>query len=105
MNWEYLLLAILMDVAGTASLKFSDGFTRILPSLAVIVCYFLCFLFLGIALKKWDIGMLYAIWSGLGTIFMVVIGVVFFKEEIDFMKVGCILLIVIGVLGLNLGKI
>ena len=105
MNWEYLLLAIVLDVAGTASLKFSDGFTKILPSMAVVVCYLACLFFLGIALKKWDTGMLYAVWSGLGTIIMVIIGVLFFKEEISLMKIDCILLIIIGVLGLNMTRI
>ncbi len=104
MNWQYLLVAIILDVAGTASLKFSNGFTKILPSMAVVICYLLCFFFLGIALKKWDTGILYAVWSGLGTVMMVTIGVLFFKEEIDIIKIGCILLILIGVLGLNLAK-
>ncbi len=105
MNWQYLLLAVVLDVAGTASLKFSNGFTKILPSVAVVICYLSCFFFLAIALKKWDTGMLYAVWSGLGTIMMVLIGVLFFKEEIDSMKVFCILLIVLGVLGLNVSKV
>lgn len=104
MNWQYLLVAIILDVAGTASLKFSNGFTKILPSMGVVVCYLLCFFFLGTALKKWDTGVLYAIWSGLGTVLMVVIGVLFFKEQIDIMKIACILLILIGVIGLNLAN-
>lgn len=101
MNWHFLLLAIVFDVAGATSMKLSVGFSRLLPSLFVILSYILCFAFFTLALKKIDASTAYAIWAGLGTALIALVGVFVFKESLDLTKILSILLIIIGVIGLN----
>jgi small multidrug resistance pump len=93
----YLLLAILFEVAGTTSLKLSDGFSRLVPSLLVAVCYGISFLVFARALKQIEVSTGYAIWSGLGTALVAIIGVVVFKESMTSLKLlalalrGCLM--------------
>jgi small multidrug resistance pump len=102
MNWYYLLLAILFDVVGATSMKLSIGFSKLIPSLAVIVSYIFCFAFFTLALKKMETSTAYAIWSGLGTAMIAIVGVILFKESMDLTKIISIILIILGVIGLNL---
>jgi small multidrug resistance pump len=99
----YLLLAILAEVAGTTCVKLSEGFTRLLPSALILVFYGLSLGFLGLALKKVDLSLAYAIWSGLGIAFIASVGVLWFREPLTAVKVVSLGLIVVGVAGLNLG--
>jgi len=99
----YLVLAILAEVAGTTSLKFSQGFTKLIPSLIVVVCYGLSFWLLSLTLKKIEVGIAYAIWSAVGTALITAIGILWFKEPLTALKIGSIVLIILGVVGLNLG--
>ncbi len=103
MNILYLVLAILSEVAGTTSLKFSQGFTRPVPSVIVILCYGLSFWLLSLTLKKIDVGIAYAVWSAVGTALITAIGILWFKEPITAIKIGSVVLIILGVVGLNLG--
>ena len=103
MNILYLILTILFEVSGTTSLKLSQGFTKLVPSIAVVVFYGLSFYFLSLTLKKLEIGVIYAIWSGLGTVLIVMVSILWFKEPLTALKTISILLIVAGVVGLNLG--
>lgn len=103
MSRLYLAVAILSEVAGTTSLKLSNGFTRLVPSLAVIILYGMSFTMLSLALKKIDVGVAYAVWSGVGTALIATIGVLWFKEPLTALKVGFLALIIVGVVGLNLG--
>ncbi len=103
MNILYLVLAILSEVAGTTSLKFSQGFTKLVPSVIVILCYALSFWLLSLTLKKIDVGIAYAIWSAVGTALITTIGILWFKEPITAIKIGSIVLIILGVVGLNIG--
>lgn len=98
----YLLLAILAEVVGTTCVKLSDGFSRLLPSVLIFVFYGLSLGFLGLALKKVDLGLAYAVWSGLGIAFIASVGILRFKEPVTAMKVISLGLIVAGVAGLNL---
>lgn len=98
----YLLIAILFEVAGTTALKYSAGFTRLVPSILVAVCYGISFLVFARTLKQVDIGAGYAIWSGLGTALIAIIGVILFKESMTSLKVLAMLLIIAGVVGLQL---
>lgn len=102
MHWFYLLLAILFEVSGTISMKFSRGFTKVTPSILMFAFYMLCFTFLTFALKKIDISLAYAIWSGLGIAIITVVGVLYFNETASILKAGCIFLIIAGVVGLKL---
>jgi small multidrug resistance pump len=99
----YLLLAILAEVAGTTCVKLSEGFTRLLPSALILVFYGVSLGFLGLALKKVDLSLAYAIWSGLGIAFIASVGVLWFREPVTAVKVVSLGLIVVGVAGLNLG--
>lgn len=102
MNWYYLTLAILFDVAGTASLKLANGFSRPTPTILMVLFYVLCFGFLALALKKMEMSVAYTVWAGVGTALMAITGVIFFKEQLDLTKIISIILILIGIVGLNL---
>jgi len=102
MHWLYLAGAILFEVAGTTSMKLSQGFSRLLPSILIFVFYAISFVSLTFAVKKIDMSVSYAIWSGIGTALIAIIGVYFFKESMTMLKIASIILIIIGVMGLNL---
>jgi small multidrug resistance pump len=100
--WIYLLIAILLEVAGTTSMKLSQGFTKLIPSILIFVFYALSFVALTFALRKLDMSVTYAVWSGLGTVLIALIGVLYFHEQMTFLKAISIVLIVAGVIGLNM---
>ncbi|WP_027857099.1 DMT family transporter [Marinobacterium jannaschii] len=101
-HWLYLLAAILLEVGGTTAMKYSEGFSRLLPSVLMFVCYGLAFVFLTYALKVFEVGTAYAIWSGVGTAAIALIGVLCFSEAVTTMKLISLSLIILGVVGLNL---
>ncbi len=102
MSWFYLILAIILEVSGTTSMKLSQGFTKLLPSAAMFIFYILSLISLTFALKKIDVSVAYAGWSGLGTTLIALIGFFYFKEPSSVIKILSIGLIIIGVIGLNL---
>ena len=102
MPWIYLVLAILLEVSGTTCMKLSQGFTRLVPSILLFVFYTLSLGMLTLALKKIDVSMAYAVWSGMGTALIAAIGVLWFKEPMTLLKLVSLGLIIIGVVGLNL---
>jgi len=97
----YLLLAILLEVAGTTSMKLSDGFSRLTPSVLIFIFYSLSFIFLSLSLKRLELGFAYAVWSGLGTLLVALIGILFFYEPFTFIKSISLILIIIGVVGMH----
>ena len=103
-SWVLLYLAIALEVGGTLSIKLSQGFSRLVPSLCVIALYGASFTLLSIAVRKIDLGVAYAIWSGVGIIAITCIGFMFFNESINLRKVLSILVIIIGVVSLNLAS-
>ncbi|MFB6365943.1 DMT family transporter [Paenibacillus elgii] len=103
MYWLYLGAAIALEIAGTISMKFSQGFTRLTPSILMVVFYLLAFTALNFSLKQIEVSVAYAIWSGLGTAVIAVIGYLYFNESMSLLKAGSIILIILGVIGLNLG--
>ena len=103
MTWTYLILAILLEVSGTTCMKLSQGFTKTVPSILLFVFYTLSFAMLTLALKKLDVSVAYAVWSGMGTALIATIGVLWFKEPVTALKLISLGLIIIGVVGLNLG--
>ncbi len=105
MHWIYLILAILFEVSGTTNMKLSQGFTRLIPSVLIFVFYSISFTFLTLALKRIDIGIAYAIWSGLGTAIVATIGIIWFREPVTLVKFISIILIIAGVVGLRLGGV
>ncbi|MFZ3170195.1 MAG: multidrug efflux SMR transporter [Candidatus Methanoperedens sp.] len=104
MNWFYLILAIVFEVSGTASMKFSEGFTKTLPSILMFIFYLLSLISLNFTLKSIDVSIAYAVWSGLGTALIAIIGMIYFKEPFTLVKIMSIVLIIIGVAGLNLSS-
>lgn len=100
----YLTLtgAIIAEVLGTTAMKYSDGFTKLWPSLGTALGYVLAFALLAQTLKTLPIGTAYAIWSGMGTAAIAVIGMVFIGEAMTAAKLGGLLLVIAGVVVLNL---
>jgi len=102
MNWFILLAAIGLEVAGTISMKVSQGFTRLGPSVAMFVFYLGSLALLNLALRTIDVSVAYAIWAGLGTALIALVGVAWFNEPGGWVKSACIGVIIAGVVGLNL---
>ncbi len=99
----FLALAISSEICATVSMKFSEGFTRLLPSIVVVVGYVFSFVMLSQALKHISVSTAYAIWSGAGTAVVAAIGFTFLGEGLNALKLVGILLIIAGVVALNLG--
>jgi len=102
--WIYLIAAIAFEVAGTTAMKMSEGFTKTWPSVAMGAFYLLSLTALTFALKRFDMSMAYAIWSGLGTALITVVGFYLFKEPLGLVKIVSIGLIILGVVGLQLSS-
>ena len=102
MPWFYLLLAISLEVAGTVSMKLSEGFSHVGPTVGMVVFYLLSFAMLTLAIKQIDLSVAYAIWSGVGTALVVAVGFAWFKEPVTALKLVSITLIIAGVAGLQL---
>jgi len=101
-TWILLIVAIILEVSGTIAMKLSDGFTKIIPIIAMLVFYAVGLSLLALTLKVIDISIAYAVWSGLGTVLITIVGILWFKEPASVTKILSIALIVIGVVGLNL---
>jgi len=101
MAWVFLIIGIILEVFGTMFLKLSDGFTNVVPSILMFVFWGAGFGFLSFALKKIDISIAYAIWSGTGIAFMAIVGMIWFGEIVSTIKIVSITLIILGVVGLN----
>lgn len=101
MSWLYLLLAIGLEVTGTILLKMADGLSNLKYIVGMLIAYVTSLLFLSLALKKIDIGVAYAVWSGIGITAIEVTGVLFFKENMTIPKIIFITLILVGTIGLN----
>lgn len=100
--WLFMTAAIVFEILGTTSMKMAEGYTRLWPTISVFFCYGLAFSSLGFALKSIDVSTAYAIWSGVGTAAIAVIGFIWFQEQITLSKALCIGLIICGVVGLHL---
>ena len=102
MHWFFLVMAILSEVAGTVCMKLSAGFSKTLPSVLMWVFYGICFAFLAFTLKKINVGVAYAIWSGVGTALIAAVGVIYFREPLTLIRCIGLLTIIVGVVILNL---
>ncbi len=100
-QWLFLSIAIVSEVIGTSALKASDGFTRLWPSVIVVVGYALAFYFLSLTLKTIPVGVAYAIWAGAGVALITLVSWVLFKQPMDLAGIIGIGLIVAGVFVLN----
>jgi len=102
MQWVYLAVAIIAEVIGTSALKVSDGFTRLVPSLVVVLGYGISFFFLSLTLRTLPVGVAYAVWSGVGMALIALIGWLFLKQPLDAPAIVGLVLIGAGVAVLNL---
>ncbi|GHV00970.1 quaternary ammonium compound efflux SMR transporter QacE delta 1 [Campylobacterota bacterium] len=101
-NWLFLTIAIFGEVVATSALKSSSGFTKLIPSIVVVVGYGLAFYFLSLALRSIPMGVAYAVWAGLGIVLLLAIAWIFYGQKLDFWAFVGIGLIVSGVAVLNL---
>jgi small multidrug resistance pump len=104
-GWVLLLLAIGLEVAGTTAAKLSGGFNRLLPSIAIFVLYGISLAIYTLTVRSIPISVSYAVWSGLGTAAIALIGIEGFQEPVSLLKIVSLVLIVAGVIGLNLSGI
>lgn len=102
MSWIYLSFAIIFELCGTTLMKLSYGLTKTAPAIGMFISYALCFWLLSLSLKEIEVSVAYAIWSAAGIVIISVIGIMFFHETLNTLKIVSIILIVAGVIGLNL---
>lgn len=102
MKWIYLFVAGALEITWAITMKMSDGFTVLIPSILTGVGYIASAVFLSIALRQLPLGTAYAIWTGMGIIGTTVLGVFLFHEKLSLPQVICVMLIVVGVVGLKL---
>lgn len=101
-SWMLLAASVAAEVAGTVALRYADGFTRLVPSVAVAGSYALAIWFMSIAVRHLEVGMAYAVWAGCGTALTAAVGVFWFGESVTPLRIAGIALIVVGVVVLNL---
>lgn len=99
--WLWLAAAIGLEVAGTVSMKLSDGFRHLVPSVLIFVFYAAAFTALNLALRRLDLSVAYAVWAGVGTALVAGVGILFFREPATVLRLVSIALIIFGVIGLN----
>lgn len=99
--WAVLSGAILFEVAGTTCMRLSEGFTRLTPSVLIFVFYAVSFALNTLVVRVLGLSVVYAVWSGVGTVLTAMIGIYYFKEPATAAKLVCIGLIVTGVIGLH----
>ena len=102
MAWAYLVVAGLFECGWAIGLKYTDGFTKLIPSLLTVSAMAISFWLLSVAMRTIPVGTAYAIWVGIGAVGVAILGMVLLGESRDIMKIVCLLLIVAGIVGLKL---
>ncbi|MDO3383193.1 quaternary ammonium compound efflux SMR transporter SugE [Gilvimarinus algae] len=102
MSWLLLFLAGLFEIVWATGLKYAEGFTRLWPSLATLAALALSLSLLGLALRQLPLSTAYSVWSGIGALGTVVVGALVFGEHLSALRLGCIALILLGIIGLKL---
>ncbi len=101
MQWTYLFFAGLFEIGWAIGLKYTDGFTRPLPTVLTVASMVVSLGLLGLALKSLPVGTAYAVWTGIGTIGTAILGIALFAEPATFARLACIGLIAAGIIGLK----
>ena len=101
MKWLILMLAGILEVTWAVAMKFSDGFTVVIPTIITIIGYIASAVFLSLALKELPLGTAYAMWTGFGIIGTTLLGIVLFQERMSVLQGICVLLIIVGIVGLK----
>lgn len=104
MEWIWLILAGFMEIGWAVGLKYTAGFSKFWPTVFTILTMILSFYFLSLSLRSISLGTAYAIWTGIGTVGVVLIGMLFFEESRDALRLFYIVLIVIGIIGLKIAS-
>ena len=102
MAWTVLIVAGLLEMVWALALKQSDGFTKLWPTVVFVVAAWLSFFCLSLALRSIPMGSAYAVWTGIGAVGIAIVGMVWMSEQVTTMRVLCIGLIVIGIVGLKM---
>ena len=102
MNWFLLIIAGLLEVVWALSMKYSQCFTRLYPSIITIVAMVVSFVLLALAMRSLPLGTSYVVWTGIGAIGSVVVGILFFGESAAIPRLICIGLIMVGIIGLKI---
>ena len=102
MAWIILVIAGLMEIGWAVGLKYTEGFTRLLPSIGTILAMVVSLALLGIAVRTLPLGTAYAVWTGIGTVGTVVVGILVLGEPASFVRLFCVFLIIAGIVGLKL---
>ncbi len=103
-GWLYLAVAIILEVFGTTAMKLTDGFTKPIPTVAMAGFYVFSFIALTFAIREIDLSVGYAVWSGVGTALIAVVGMIVFKESAAPLKLLSIALIIAGAAGLKVAS-
>ena len=102
MAWIVLVIAGMFEIGWAVGLKYTEGFTRLWPSLWTIASIVISFGLLAAALRSLPLGTAYAVWTGIGTVGTVLFGIVVLSEPADAARLGCITMIIAGIVGLKL---
>src|SRR4051812_28767872 len=102
MAWAFLILGGLFETAFAVSLKYSEGFTRLWPTVSFLICAVVSFVLLTVALRDMPVSTAYAVWTGIGAVGAAVFGMIWLGDPAAFVRIASILLIVSGIVGLDL---
>ena len=104
MDWMVLVIAGLFEVAWAIGLKYTDGFSKLVPSALTVAAMVASIVLLGLAMKHLPVGTAYAVWTGIGTIGTVILGIVLLGDSAAPLRIVCLALIVLGIAGLKLSS-
>ncbi len=102
MAWVYLTVAGLFEILWAIGLKYSDGFSKPVPSLITVAAMAMSIWLLSVAMKTIPVGTAYAVWTGIGAVGVAVLGMVLFGESREILRITCLFLIIAGIIGLKL---
>ena len=102
MAWTILFVAGLMEIGWAIGLKYTEGFSRLVPSMLTLACMLASIILLGLAVKTLPIGTAYAVWTGIGAVGTAILGIILFGDPATALRLACIGLIVAGIIGLKL---
>ncbi len=102
MSWVFLFVAGLLEIGWAVGLRYSEGFTRLWPTVGTVVALIASMALLGLSLRTLPLGTAYAIWTGIGTVGTAILGIVLFREPATTMRLVCIAMILAGIVGLKL---
>ena len=102
MAWIIVFIAGILEIGWAVGLKYTEGFTRLWPSVATVSAMAVSLALLGVAVRTLPLGTAYALWTGIGTVGTVIVGIFLFEESASFARLFCVFLIVSGIIGLKL---